>query len=149
MVAQERAGTLFLKPIYEAVKKGAGTAIVAADPAARLPLVHVDDVGKGYLAAVGKLSLLAGTGVYPIFDLVTSQENLKDILQAAATELGFRGKLEWVGPGDDAIMHAMNTSVNASSARVKELLGWHPTRIGMVQGMETFAKAWEAGQGEA
>ena len=147
-----RAGTswnAFLKPIHDAVKDGADTATVAADPATRPALVHVDDVAKGFLAAVGKLPLLAGTGVYPIFDLVTSQESLLDILRAAARELRFKGKLELVGPGDDAFMQAMNTSVNASSARAIELLGWAPTRIGMVQVMEAFARAWEAGQGGA
>jgi nucleoside-diphosphate-sugar epimerase len=138
----------FFKPIHNAMKNGASTATVAADPSARPALVHVDDVGKGFLAAVGKLSLLAGTGVYPIFDLVTSQENVKDILLAAARELGFKGRLELVGPGDDPSMQAMNTSVNASSARAIELLGWRPTRIGMVQVMEAFAKAWEAGHGQ-
>jgi nucleoside-diphosphate-sugar epimerase len=147
-----RAGTswnVFLKPIQDAVKSGAATATVGADPVARPALVHVDDVGKGFLAAVGKLPLLAGTGVYPIFDLVTSQESLLDILKAAARELRFNGKLELVGPGDDTYLQAMNTSVNASSARAKELLGWEPTRIGMVRVMEAFARAWEAGQGGA
>jgi len=144
-----RAGgswTAFLKPIHDAVKNGADAATVAADPMARLALVHVDDVGKGFLAAVGKLPLLAGTGVYPIFDLVTSQENLLDILRAAARELRFKGKLELVGPGDNAFMQAMNISVNTSSARAIELLGWTPAKIGMVQVMETLARAWEAGQ---
>jgi nucleoside-diphosphate-sugar epimerase len=137
----------FFKPICDAARKIASTATVAADPAARPALVHVDDVGKGFLAAAGKLPLLAGTGVYPIFDLVTSQENLEGILQAAARELGFKGKLELVGPGDNAFMEAMNASVSSSSARAVDILGWAPTRIGMLQGMDAFAKAWQTGPG--
>ena len=139
--------SVFLKPIHDAARSTASAATVMADPAARPPLVHVDDVGKAFLAAVGKLPLLAGTGVYPVFDLVTSQENLKDILQAAARELGFGGKLELIGPGDDAFMQAMNTSINASSARAVDILGWAPTRVGMIQAIEAFTRAWQAGLG--
>src|SRR4030095_2619440 len=99
--------SVFLKPIHDAARSTATVATVMANPAPRPALLHVDDVGKGFLAAVRKLPLLAGTGVYPIFDLVTSQENLNDILQAAAIELGYGGNLELVGPGEDAFMDAM------------------------------------------
>jgi hypothetical protein len=53
-------------------------------------------------------------------------------------------KLE--GPGEDAFMQAMNTSVSASSVRAVQLLGWKLMRLGFVQGMKVFVKAWEVGQ---
>lgn len=144
-----RSGTIwnsFFGPILHAVQSGAQSASIAADAASRPALIHVDDVASGYRAAVERLSLIAGTSVYPIFDLVTSQESLKEILGAAAEEMGFKGRLELVGPGEDAFMRAMNTSVNARSERAVQLLGWVPKRVGFVQGMEAFMKAWEAGQ---
>jgi hypothetical protein len=139
-----RPGTIwnsFFGPILHALQSGAWSASVPADPPSRLALIHVDDVASGYLAAIEKLSLIAGTSVYPVFDLVTSQESLEEILEVAAREIGFRGKLELVGPGEDAFMQAMNMSVSASSERAVQLLGWMPRRVGFVMGMQAFVKA--------
>lgn len=118
---------------------------VPLDPHARPGLIHVDDVASGLSAGVNMLSQISGTGVYPVFDLVSSQESMSDILESAGRELGNKGGLKLVGPGDDLFMAAMGTSLNGDSGRAKTILGWSPRKIGFVQGMGRFIRAWETG----
>jgi nucleoside-diphosphate-sugar epimerase len=118
---------------------------IAALPTSRPGLVHIDDVASGIHAAVDWLPLVAGRGLYPVFDLVTSQESMRDILQAAARELGFKGKVNLEGVGDDLFAEALSTSFNGSSARARQILGWEPQKIGFIQGIDVYAKAWAAG----
>jgi nucleoside-diphosphate-sugar epimerase len=139
--------TSFFEPIYAAGQEGATVVSVPADPDSRPGLVHVDDVATGFHAAIEKLPLIAGTGVYPVFDLQTSQEGMRDILQVAARELGVKAGVELVGAGEDLFMKAMNVSGNGSSGRAKSILGWEPKRYGFVQGMDVFVKSWVASRG--
>jgi nucleoside-diphosphate-sugar epimerase len=136
--------SIFFNPIHEAAKIGATVATVTADVDSRPGIVHVDDVASGFHAAIDKLPLISGTGVYPLFDLVTSQESMSDILGAAARGLGFKGKVEMAGAGEDLFANAMCVSFNGSSGRAKQILGWEPKRFGFVKGMDVFAKAWVA-----
>ncbi len=147
-----RAGALwdaFLGPIAQAMKVGEKVLELKAETEGRPALIHVDDVATGIHAAVDKLPLLAGTGVYPVFDLVTSQESMREIFEAAARSLGYKGEVKLVGAGEDLFMQALSTTINASGSRAQELLGWKPRRIGFVKEMETFVKAWAAGQGQS
>jgi nucleoside-diphosphate-sugar epimerase len=122
---------------------------IAAEPGSRPGLIHVDDVASGLHAAVDKLPLISGTGVYPIFDLVTSQESMRDILEAVGRKLGFEGEVKLVGTGEDLFDKARSTSFNGDSGRARRILGWEPKRRGFVGGMGVFVKAWVAGlQGE-
>jgi nucleoside-diphosphate-sugar epimerase len=136
--------TPLLQPIYSAAKSGASTASVAAELNSRPGLVHVDDVGLGLHSAVEKLPLISGTGIYPVFDLQTSQESMKDILDAAAREFGFKGTVKLAGVGDDLFADAMSTSGNICSGRAKTILGWEPKRLGFVGQMDVSARAWIA-----
>ena len=136
--------TSLLQPLYSAAQSGATSASVAAEPNSRPGLVHVDDVGLGLHCAVEKLALISGTGVYPVFDLATSQESMKDILEAAATEFGFKGTVKLAGVGDDLFANAMCTSANICSGRAKTILGWEPKRLGFVGNMDISARAWVA-----
>jgi nucleoside-diphosphate-sugar epimerase len=138
--------TSFFEPLYEAVQSQSlpDTVRVPADEDSRPGLVHVDDVASGFHAAIEKLNIIAGTGVYPVFDLQTSQESMNDILRAAARELGFKGNLELVGVGEDLFAKAMCANGSCSSGRAKSLLGWAPKREGFVEGMGVFVKAWES-----
>lgn len=138
--------TPLLQPIHAAVKNGLKTVSVAAEPYSRPALIHVDDVATGFHVAVDKLPLIAGTGVYPIFDLVTSQESMHDILSAAGTELGLQGTVELGGCREDLFAKAMSCSGNATSGRARQILGWEPKKFSFVQGMDVYAKAWLAGQ---
>ena len=133
-------------PIVDAIAKGEKEVSIAIEPKAKSPLVHVDDVATGFQCAVEKLPLIAGTSVYPIFDLVTSFESVQDIAEAAAKALGFKGAIRLVGAGDNLFMQAVSTTVNPSSSRAIQILGWQPKRFGYVKSMETIARAWLAAQ---
>lgn len=135
---------MFWGQIKRAVEEKQTRVEVKASVNSRVPWVHVDDVGAAIHAAAEKLPLIAGTGVYPVFDLVTSQESLKEVLEAAARELGYKGIVDLVGPGDDFLMQALNMTINTSGSRAQELLGWQPKKIGLVKDMDTYVMAWEA-----
>ncbi|KAK0103006.1 hypothetical protein ONS96_005619 [Cadophora gregata f. sp. sojae] len=138
--------TSLLEPIHAAAKSGSKTVSVAAELDSRPALVHVDDVASGFHAAIDKLPLISGTGVYPLFDLVTSQESMRDILAAAGREFGFMGTVQLAGAGEDLFAQAMGCSANATSGRARQILGWQPKKYSFVQGMDVYAKAWLAGQ---
>ena len=106
-------------------------------------LVHAEDVGLGMQLAAEKISWLSNT--YPVFDLSTSQESLASITRAAAATLGYKGKIEMAGPGENPFFRALNTSINTDTGRAKTLLGWQPKRVGGVQPrIDVYATAWKA-----
>jgi nucleoside-diphosphate-sugar epimerase len=136
--------SLYFDPIRQAVQKGAGSVSLPADATSRPGLIHVDDVASGFHAAIDKLPVISGSGVYPVFDLVTSQESMVDILGFAANSLGFKGKIDLAGSGGELFPEAMNTTFNGCSGRAKQILGWDPKRVGFVQNMDLFAEAFVA-----
>lgn len=138
--------TSLFEPLLLAAREKDGEKVVQihAGEDSRPGLVHVDDVASAFHAAIEKLPVISGTGVYPVFDLQTSQESMRDVLMAAARELGFMGRVQLVGAGSDLFSRAMSTSGNCSSGRAKTLLGWVPRREGFVEGMGVFVKAWES-----
>jgi hypothetical protein len=80
-----------------------------------------------------------------MFDLVTGQESVRDILVSGAREMGLAGTVGLEGSGEGLFAKAMSTSSNGSGARAKTLLGWEPKRVGLCQSMDVFAvKAWMA-----
>lgn len=58
------------------------TTRVALEPTSQPGLVHVDDWAEGLQCAIEKLPLISGTGVYPVFDLTTSQESMRNIFDS-------------------------------------------------------------------
>lgn len=81
--------TSLITPLYETAQNGnAETIQVPLEPNSKPGLIHVDDVATGFQRAIEKLPLISGTGVYPVFDLVTSQESMRDIFDALATARG-------------------------------------------------------------
>lgn len=136
--------TILFQPLLEATKVEADTVSVKAEPDSMPGLIHVDDVASAFQAAVEKLPLISGTGVYPVFDLVTSQESMRVVLETAAKALGFHGRVHMAGTEGDLFAEAMNTSLNGSSSRAMQLLGWQPKRFGLVQRMDLYASAWAA-----
>ncbi|KAG9098554.1 hypothetical protein FRC07_010616, partial [Ceratobasidium sp. 392] len=136
--------TPIFKPLAAAALSGASTAQVPLKEDAAPALIHVDDVASGMHAAVDKLHLIAGTGAYPIFDFTTSHEYFKNIVDTAAKVLGFQGKVEYVGPGDNVFLQGLTSSNNNDGARARQLLGWTPKRIGMLPRVDTFVRSWLA-----
>jgi nucleoside-diphosphate-sugar epimerase len=84
-------------------------------------------------------------GIYPIFDIASQTESMQAIFNAFASAIGFKGKVELTG-SSDTFGEAMSTTGNNSAGRAKSLLGWHPRRTGLVQGMNSYAKAFVAHQ---
>ncbi|KAG8736855.1 hypothetical protein FRC12_017422 [Ceratobasidium sp. 428] len=136
--------TAAFQPILNAVRSGATAAQVPLSEDAAPSLVHVEDVASGLHAAVDKLPLIAGTGIYPVFDLATSHESFKSITDGVAVALGLKGKVEYVGPGDNGFFQALTSSTNCDSARARQLLGWAPKRFGMLSKVGIYAEAWRA-----
>jgi nucleoside-diphosphate-sugar epimerase len=82
--------------------------------------------------------------VYPVFDLTTSEESMRNVLGAAAREFGFTGTLQFASMVDDLFAKAMSTTFNGCSGRAKTILGWEPKKYGLISGMDIFARAWVA-----
>jgi nucleoside-diphosphate-sugar epimerase len=117
-----------------------------ADGDALIGLLHVEDAGAGLHAAVDKLPELRGTGVWPVFDLTSSVENVGAILQHAARELGVKGRVQFSSTKDDRLAEAMSTSVLTHSGRARTILGWQPKRQGMLSQIGLYVMAWKAAQ---
>ncbi|CVL11285.1 uncharacterized protein FPRN_11103 [Fusarium proliferatum] len=136
--------TAFILPLLRASRDGSSDTIqIPLSLSSRPGLVHVSDVATGFQKAIEKLSLLNGTSVYPVFDLVTSQESMCEIFAALASHWGFKGRCELVSSGNDLFAEAMGTSFRGSSDRAKQLLGWEPFRLsGFVADMDIYADAF-------
>jgi nucleoside-diphosphate-sugar epimerase len=136
---------LFQPLLTAAMEKGTEAVNVQVDPEAIIPLVHVDDTVSGLHQAVERLPLISGANVWPVFDLMTSRESLRVVVQAAAWALGFHGKVECAGVGDDATAMAMSCSTKGDSSRARDLLGWQPKILGMADGIEKYVLSFRVG----
>lgn len=136
----------FVTPLLNAARDVETTSIeIPLDADARPGLIHVDDVARAFQCSVAKLPCLSGTGVYPVFDLVTSQEGLREIFESMAVSWGFKGTVTLKGAGGDKFAKAMSTTFPGSSARAEQLLGWRPRRLaGFVKDMNVYAAAFAA-----
>jgi nucleoside-diphosphate-sugar epimerase len=136
----------FVTPLLNAARGGEKTLIeIPLDADARPGLVHVDDVARAFRCAIAKLPCLSGTGAYPVFDLVTSQEGMREIFESLAICWGFKGTVRLKGAGEDKFAKAMSTTFRGSSARAEQLLGWRPRRLGgFVKDMNVYAAAFAA-----
>ena len=136
----------FLMPLLAAASRGIEEDIeIRLEPTSRPGLIHVDDVAEGFRCAIEKLPLISGTSVYPVFDLMTSQESLRDILSSFGEAVGLKGRVKLVSPSeDDVFAEAFQTSRNGDSSRAEQLLGWVPKRRGFVAGMDMYATAFSA-----
>ncbi|MCJ1335666.1 hypothetical protein MMC09_000939 [Bachmanniomyces sp. S44760] len=151
---------IVFRPILDAMKSnGSGTGSSTSTTAngsatVKIPIkedsvcgwVHVDDVAEGLRLAVEKVGVLAGTGEWPVFDLMGSREKLRNVVEESAKVFGFGGKVELVGAGEENLFaQAVQTSFNGTSGRAKTLLGWRPNKARLVDGMDVYAKAFVAG----
>ncbi|EEA23691.1 hypothetical protein TMatcc_006772 [Talaromyces marneffei ATCC 18224] len=138
--------TPYFMPVLEATRnKTAGFIGISLVEDSRPGLIHVDDVATAFQKAVEKLPLIAGARIYPVFDLVTSQESMRDIFDAVALHWGFNGTIQLIGHGGDLFSKAMSATFNGSSARAELLLEWRPRRLGgFVKDMGIYAMALSA-----
>lgn len=139
--------SMFFAPILAAAKAGADHVRLPIHELSLPGLCHVDDAASGLQAAVEIVAQISGRGVYPVFDLVTSVESMRIIFGAAAHILGFKGKVELIGAGEDEpFPEAMQTSFNGSSGRAKQILGWESKRIGFAANIQVYVPAFVAAQ---
>lgn len=136
--------TPFFLPLLEAARSGTPDLVqIPLNLNAKPGLIHVDDVATGFEKAIERLSLINGSSVYPVFDLVTSQESMSDIFATLASTWKYEGRFELVGSGNDLFAEAMSTTMRGSSARANQLLGWEPTRLGgYIADMDRYAAAF-------
>lgn len=133
--------TPFILPLLKTARSGSSESInIPLEADSRPALIHVDDVATGFQKAIENLSLINNGSIYPVFDLITSQESMSEIFAAMASSWGYKGKCTLVGSGDDLFAEAMSTTLRGSSSRAKQLLGWEPTRTnGYVADMDLYA----------
>ncbi|KAI6765932.1 hypothetical protein HG530_007002 [Fusarium avenaceum] len=138
--------TPFFLPLLQACRSGStDTLQIPLRLDSRPGLVHVSDVATGFKQAVERLSLINGSSIYPVFDLVTSQESMAEIFSRLSSYWGFKGRCDLVGPGDNLFAEAMGASLRGSSDRAKQLLAWKPSRLtGFVTDMDVYADAFAA-----
>ncbi|KAH8177045.1 NAD dependent epimerase/dehydratase family protein [Sarocladium implicatum] len=134
----------FFLPLLEAGRQGSTETVEIPLEAEALPsLVHIDDVASGFQLAIEKLSLVNGGSVFPVFDLVTSQESMATIFSRLAAAWGVKGGVRLTGTGGNMLSEAMSTSNKASNGRARQLLGWEPRKLdGMVGGIDLVAAAF-------
>lgn len=135
-------------PVLEAAKSGSDAPVeIPLDADARTCLIHVDDTASAFRKAVEKLAFISGTGVYPVFDLFTSQESLQEIFNALAASWGVKGGVVLKGhaAGGNLFDKAMSSTLRGSAARAQQILEWKPTRLnGYANDMDIFAAAFKA-----
>ncbi|RFU81487.1 hypothetical protein TARUN_709 [Trichoderma arundinaceum] len=136
--------TPFILPLLQAARSGSAEPVnIPLQADARPALIHVDDVATGFQKAIENLALINSSSVYPVFDLLTSQESLSEIFAAMTSAWGYKGECKLVGYGDDLFAEAMSTTLRGSSSRAKQLLGWEPKRTnGFVADMDLYAAAF-------
>lgn len=134
----------YFGPMMHAVADGTPSFSLAASRETMMALVHVDDCAAGVVAVVEKLGLLGAQGVFPVFDLMGSFENMGVVMEQAARILGFKGELEFKGPGEDMLAECMCMTVRGESSRARNLLGWVPRQRPMVEELEVHVDAFLA-----
>jgi nucleoside-diphosphate-sugar epimerase len=140
--------------IKEAVKNRENSIQMPFNPGARVATCHVDDVADAIRCAAERIEGF-GSEAYPVFDVVLGQEDLQHILQGFADVLatsdgqgsGNRTTVKLVGENDDVYMQALGSTINASNARAKQILGWSPRRRAMGADIEVYTRAWEVAFG--
>ena len=139
--------------LFAPIAQGEGEVQLPMPEKARVPVVHVDDVADALARGLEMLEALGGTGVYPVFDLVGSHDRLGDLLDAFArvvnggkASVTVKLTANTAGESGNAWLEAMGATVNYTSARAKQFLGWEARRKGLISGMDVYAKAWEASQ---
>jgi len=136
--------------LFEAKKKSSsgGSAVeIIGKKDALIATVHKEDLAQAYRLLVEKSTLLAAIS-YPIFDIANSPESLHQLVIAAANALGFDSshiaKITYKVPSSEdagGFFEALSTSLNTSSERARDLLGWQARHPSMTAQMEVYIRA--------
>ncbi|KAI0903145.1 NAD(P)-binding protein [Ustulina deusta] len=132
-------------PLLAASKSGSQDPVgVPVDAKTRTGVVHVDDLGAAYLAAVDKIG--NGLGSWPVFDLTTETVAIDTLLTAVASLLGVKGPIQYQGTHGDAFLEAVALVVSIDASRARSVLGWEPKRRDFLQNLDIIVPAWQSHQ---
>ncbi|KAL4996292.1 hypothetical protein BDV10DRAFT_113309 [Aspergillus recurvatus] len=125
-------------------KNDTDTIQIPADIATRTGTVHVDDVAAGFHAAIDRIDGRLGT--WPVFDLVTENIGIQEIIEAVKAVLGVTAEVEYTGTHGNAFLQALSLVSKSDAARARTVLEWEPKRKNFVLNLPVYVRAWEATQ---
>ena len=150
-----RSGSL-LAPFFKSASEGRvwhpGT------PGGRFSLIHVDDCADLYVKAVEKSAIAGGL----IFDVANDQtESVDDFLAALVKVSGAKTPYEYRQPTSGMFFggsrlrvadytlflvfeKAFGTTVLLRPYLARAVLGWRPSKPGLVDGLSVYYNAWKA-----
>jgi nucleoside-diphosphate-sugar epimerase len=111
-------------------------------PGGRFALIHTDDLADLYVRATEKATLCGGL----IFDAANNTtESADDVLAALHKVSGATKPYEFREP-TNLYEVALGTTSLIRPYLAKALLGWSPTKPGLVDGLPVYYAAWKATQ---
>lgn len=131
-------GASLLATLFKSASEG--RVVWAGTPGGRFALIHPDDLADLYVRATEKSSIVGGK----IFDASNDfTESVDDFLAALVKVSGAQGPYEYVKPSN-AYEVALATTSLVRPYLAKALLGWRPTKPGLVEGLPVYYAAWKA-----
>ncbi|KAI1746988.1 hypothetical protein F4782DRAFT_552610 [Xylaria castorea] len=132
-------------PLLAASKSGSRDPVgVPVDAKTRTGIVHVDDLAAAYLATADKIT--NGLGSWPVFDVVTENVAIDNVLTGAASVFGVKGPIQYQGTHGDAFLEAVALVASSDSSRARSILGWEPKRRDFIQNLDVIVSAWQTTQ---
>lgn len=132
-------------PLLGAAKSGSSDPVgVSVDEKTRTGVVHVDDLGAAYLAAVDKIH--GNLGSWPVFDLTTETVAIGEMLNTVAAALGVKAPIQYQGTHGDAFLEALALVANTDASRARSALSWEPKRRDFIQNLPIIVSAWQSAQ---
>jgi len=101
------------------------------------PLVHVLDCANAFVLAVEKGEAFRGH----VFNIVGSNEILRDCISALGKAIGFTGQVQFK-QAQDPFSECLGLDQHVSSHKAKRLLGWIPKYACFQDDPEKYYNAW-------
>ncbi|KAG8852224.1 hypothetical protein FRB91_006775 [Serendipita sp. 411] len=103
-------------------------------------LIHVDDLAECFLLAAEKNHLVGGL----ILDATNEvTESVDGILHAFSNLVGIPWSKVSYRPCANILEEAMSGTIRARPTLARTLLGWHPRRAGLIDGMSIYYEAYK------
>jgi nucleoside-diphosphate-sugar epimerase len=134
-----RNGSL-LAPFFKDASEG--SVWYPGTPGGRFAVIHTDDLADLFVRATEKAILGGGL----IFDAANNQtESTDDVLAALVKVSGAQKPYEYRKPAN-LYEVALGTTSLLRPYLARTLLGWNPTKPGLVDGLPVYYAAWKAAQ---
>ncbi|THU95238.1 NAD(P)-binding protein [Dendrothele bispora CBS 962.96] len=106
----------------------------------RLSLIHQDDLGDFYVRAAEKAPLIGGLS-FDVSNDIT--ESLDCFLQRMVEIAGVQGPYEYTEP-QNLFEFAVSTEHLVRPYLARSVLGWQPRKLGLIDGLDLYWKAYLA-----